>query len=369
MKRAITTKRAKATVPSERTHSGRFTDLDTDKLRGGYYTSPEIAEWLAAWAVRTPKDRVLEPSCGDGQFLEAAVRRFGQLGAHGPILANLITGVEIFPQEADRARARLRPAIGPRARYAVETADFFGWWQQSAQPAFDAVIGNPPFIRYQTFPEPHRSRAIEIMTGLGLTPNRLTNIWVPFVVAAAASLRANGRLVLPAELLQVTYAAQLRSFLTDRFRKIDIIACNELIFEKAEQEVVLLLADGALEEASAKNVCRVAMTETKTVAQILSQSALKVVATSEPKTISHDHEKWLKYFLSVREIAFMRELRASKVAAPLSAHASVDVGVVTGKNEFFVLTSDQVDELGNRRIHDPSCIPVGPAKGGTNQQE
>ena len=86
------------------------------------------------------------------------------------------------------------------------------------------------------------------MTELGLKPNRLTNIWVPFVVAAAASLRPGGRLalVLPAELLQVSYAAQLRSFLIDRFSRIDIIACNELLFDKAEQEVVLLLADGAL---------------------------------------------------------------------------------------------------------------------------
>ncbi|MFZ0424239.1 MAG: N-6 DNA methylase [Xanthobacteraceae bacterium] len=347
MKRAVSPKE-KIIVAAERTHSGRFTDLDADKLRGGYYTSPEIAAWLAAWAIRTPNDRVLEPSCGDGEFLTAAVHRFGELGLRGPSLANLLTGVEIFPQEADHARSRLRSEIGARVRDVVETGDFFAWWTQSTQPAFDVVIGNPPFIRYQTFPEPHRGRAIEIMKSLGLTPNKLTNIWVPFVVAAVASLRPNGRLalVLPAELLQVTYAGQLRSFLTDRFRQIDIVACNELIFEKAEQEVVLLLADGALTEASSKNVCRVAMTETKTVADILSQPAVKMVAASQPKTISHDSEKWLKYFLSAREIAFMRELRASKIAAPLSKHASIDVGVVTGKNEFFVLTGDQIDELG-----------------------
>ena len=135
----------------------------------------------------------------------------------------------------------------------------------------DAVIGNPPFIRYQTFPEPFRSRAMMIMGQLGLTPNKLTNIWVPFVVAAAASLRPGGRLamVLPAELLQVTYAAQLRSFLNDRFSRIDIVACNELFFENAEQEVVLLLAEGALSKPSTTNVCRIALTETKTVSQLI----------------------------------------------------------------------------------------------------
>ena len=60
--------------------SGRFADLDYDKLRGGYYTSSEVAAWLCAWAIRHASDVVLEPSCGDGSFLVAAADRFTQLG-------------------------------------------------------------------------------------------------------------------------------------------------------------------------------------------------------------------------------------------------------------------------------------------------
>jgi len=102
------------------------------------------------------------------------------------------------------------------------------------------------------FPEPHRSRAIGLMVKQGLSSNRLTNIRVPFVVAAVSSLQPGGRLglVLPAELLQVSYAAQLRSFLTDHFDRIDIPTWNDLFVDNAEQEVVLPLADGALPAAS-----------------------------------------------------------------------------------------------------------------------
>lgn len=330
------------------TNSGRFLDLQPDKLRGGYYTSAEVAEWLCAWAIRSPNDRVLEPSCGDGAFLAAAATAFAERGLPGPAIADRLTGVEILADEADRARARLRPLLGLRVLDAVVNGDFFGWWVGTDQSAFDAVIGNPPFIRYQTFPEPHRSRAMAVMEAAGLTPNRLTNIWVPFVVASVLSLRPGGRLalVLPAELLQVTYAAQLRSFLTDRFARIDIVACNELFFDKAEQEVVLLLADGALARASEANPCRVALTEAATVAEVTSRNPVAVLASAQPKTIRHDHEKWLKYFLTEREIAFMRELRASPVTTAMGTHATVDVGVVTGKNEFFVLSGSQVDDLG-----------------------
>ncbi len=327
----------------------RFTNVGQDKLRGGYYTSSTIAAWLCAWAIRTPTDRVLEPSCGDGAFLEAAARRFIELGASRSAIADSLTGVEIMPAEAALARTRLQHVLGRcSAQEVVETADFFGWWQENNRPSFDVVVGNPPFIRYQIFPEPNRSRAMAIMAESGLTPNRLTNIWVPFVVASVASLRPNGRLalVLPAELLQVTYAAQLRSFLTDRFACIDIIACNELFFEKAEQEVVLLLADEALERGSESNACRVTMTETRTRAEITEKTPSAVLANAQPKTIRHDHEKWLKYFLTEYEISFMRSLRSSDVVTTLATYVGVDVGVVTGNNQFFVLTNDQVAELG-----------------------
>lgn len=335
-------------VSSGEAPRGRFADLDEDKLRGGYYTSTRVAEWLCGWAIQSASDTVLEPSCGDGAFVEAAARRLLALGATPDKIARQLTGVEIIPAEALAAADRLRPGLGKAADKIVRNSDFFAWWQGTEQPAYDAIIGNPPFIRYQSFPEPHRTLAMAIMGQQGLTPNRLTNIWVPFVVAATASLKPGGRLalVLPAEILQVTYAAQLRSYLTDRFARIDVIACNELFFEKAEQEVVLLLADGALPAASEENECRVALTAADTVADITGSKPALLLKQAEPKTIRHDSEKWLKYFLNNRQISFMRALRDAEITASMSVHASIDVGVVTGKNEFFVLSADQVDALG-----------------------
>jgi adenine-specific DNA-methyltransferase len=342
---------------------GRFTDLDADKLRGGYYTPRELAAWLCGWAVRSAADRVLEPSCGDGVFLAAAAERLAGLGTAASDVAGQLTGVEIVPGEAAAARARLHGRLGAGAADVVAVGDFFDWWRQPGRAHFDAVVGNPPFIRYQSFPEPHRGRAMAILAGLGLVPNRLTNIWVPFVAAAAASLRAGGRLalVLPAELLQVSYASQLRSYLTGRFTRIDLIACNDLPFAKAEQEVVLLLADGAGGSehfTPGSTDCRVTLTETRGVAEVTGRTPPAVLAGAVPKTVRHGDEKWLKYFLTAREIDLMRELRGAAAPGPgregfrrcgavttLAAHAGVDVGVVTGRNEFFVLSRRRVEDL------------------------
>lgn len=338
----------KKATRTARTNSGRYFDLDADKLRGGYYTPRDIAEWLCAWAIRTKNDVVLEPSCGDGAFLEAAASQLRALGSRGAECADQLFGIEIIAEEADRTRSRLASKAGIQEDDVVETGDFFAWWKRSRRPLFDVVVGNPPFIRYQSFPEPHRSRAMQIMKEQGLSPNKLTNIWVPFVVAAAATLRTGGRmaLVLPAELLQVSYAAQLRSFLTNRFGRLDLIACNELFFKNAEQEVLLLLADEARPPPPEKNSCRVALTESNLVKDITDRTPASVLGSASPKTVRHDSEKWLKYFLKGSEIALMRELRDSEAATPLSTFASVNVGVVTGKNQFFVLRKSEIEAHG-----------------------
>ncbi|MEJ1936600.1 N-6 DNA methylase, partial [Nostoc sp. NIES-2111] len=249
---------------------GRFASQSPDKLRGGYYTSQAIADWLAKWAVRRTTDHVLEPSCGDGNVLCSAITRLKGLGATPTHIGRQIKGIEVLPTEAAKARSRAHSLIGKFGDSTVLAADFFEWGNATTT-RFDAVVGNPPFIRYQSFPEPSRTLAMKLMSEAGLTPNKLTNIWVPFVVASIGLLNPGGRLalVIPAELLQVTYAAQLRAFLTDSFQSVALISCNELFFEGAQQEVLLLLADGRLEISARGNNCSVSVTQANTVADLL----------------------------------------------------------------------------------------------------
>jgi adenine-specific DNA methylase len=311
------------------------------KLRGGYYTPRLLASWLTDWAVQTSADTVLEPSCGDGIFVDCAIQRLRSLGATPGAIVRQVRAVEIAAAEARKASERGSEVLR-RARLPVVAGDFFDWSLANRGLRFDCIVGNPPFIRYQNFPEPSRSRAMSIMVKSGLAPNRLTNIWVPFVVAAANHLAPNGRLamVLPAELLQVSYAAQLRSFLVDRFADMELVSCNDLVFKHAQQEVVLLLASGRLEAPDATNRCGINLIEAQSAEQVLAHHPMRSRRTA--KVVNHDSEKWLKYFLSTREIAFMRALRRHDKIARLSQHAEIDVGVVTGRNEFFVLTNDEV---------------------------
>jgi len=325
------------------TEPTRFKDASRDKLRGGYYTPQGVADAVCRWAIRSRADTVLEPSCGDGAFLRAAARRLTCLCERAVRIGGQVTGVEITPEESQKAAAAFRDATGEDCT--VHTGDFFEWAVFGPSRSFDCVVGNPPFIRYQNFPLSARGLAMALMERVGLRPNRLTNIWVPFVVGAVLCLRENGRLamLLPAELLQVSYAAQLRQFLADSFRRLTIFTCNEMFFDKAEQEVVLLAAEGKLASANSANRCDIAMIETHSVDELLSGELRTERVEQEVKFVQHETEKWLKYFLSAREIELMRSLREHPGVVALGHHATVDVGVVTGKNEFFVLSCEDTE--------------------------
>ena len=155
-----------------------------NKLRGGYYTPDDVARFICEWAITSESDTVLEPSCGDGTFVEASLNRLRDLGAEAP--SDQVTGIELYAEEAEKAAARGGNII---------CGDFFSQCRDGVGlKRYDAIVGNPPFIRYQDFEEDYRAVAFDLMHHYGFSPNRLTNIWLPFLVICCHLLGDNGRL-------------------------------------------------------------------------------------------------------------------------------------------------------------------------------
>lgn len=329
------------------------------KLRGGYYTPQPVADFLAKWAIKSSHDKVLEPSCGDGILIESAIKALIEKGSAKQEAVNQVHGVELEQPERLKTLERIR-ALGGRSQESnIQLGDFFTYCKenladsdllaicdQRPKVSFDAIIGNPPFIRYQNFQEEHRRPAFEIMQRAGLSPNRLTNSWVPFVVAASFLLSEKGRLalVIPAELLQVNYAAELRRFLSDYFRQITLITFQKLVFAGIQQEVVLLLA-----ERSGNGVSGIRTIELGGLDDLAGYEHTDFVHR-ELKPMDHSTEKWTQYFLSKKEIGLMRELRGHPQLTESGKVIDVDVGIVTGQNQFFVLNNTRAKELSLKRF-------------------
>ena len=312
------------------------------KLRGGYYTPKPIADFLARWAIQTPTTKVLEPSCGDGILLEAAVEALVACGAEKASAANLIQGIELDPQEAQKASERIQALSGSLFPAHISVGDFFAYCQTYLfeNKLFDAIVGNPPFIRYQNFPENHRAMAFYLMQQAGLHPNRLTNSWVPFLVAATLLLKKTGRLalVIPAELLQVNYAAELRYFLSKYYSYLTLITFKKLVFDGIQQEIVLLLG-----EKNGSEHTGIRTIELDGIDDLASYEYATFLG-EKLKEMDHSTEKWTMYFLAEKELQLLRALKSNSKLTTAGNVIGVDVGIVTGLNEFFVLTEQQVEE-------------------------
>jgi adenine-specific DNA methylase len=304
------------------------TAASADKVRGGYYTPAAVARFLARWA-RAAGPKILEPSCGDGAILR-------ELAA----LSGRTRGVELVAPEAAKARAYAR----------VDTENLFTWLRDGDAGGWDAVAGNPPYIRFGNWAAEQREPALELMRRSGLRPTRLTNAWVPFVVASTILTRDGGRvgLVLPAELLQVTYAAQLREFLLSRFAEITLVTFERLVFDGILQEVVLFCG-----VVGSNGTARIRMVHLDD-ADALAGAELDVQHIPLRPALLHESEKWTKYFLQPDQIQLLRALKCSDTMTSLGRVADVDVGIVTGRNSFFTFTDAQAEAL---RLTQ-HCVPL-----------
>jgi adenine-specific DNA-methyltransferase len=299
-----------------------------EKLRGGFYTPEPIAEFILRWGINGCENLdILEPSCGDGVFLEQLKVLKAQY--------NSITAIEYDEEEAQKAdKIEL-------SNKQIINADFHTYCNNTLQ-RFDLIIGNPPYIRYQFFERQQQVEAEDIFIKAGLTYSKLTNAWVSFVVGSSLLLKDSGGkigFVLPAEILQVSFALQLRKFLAHFYNKINIISFEKLVFPNIQQEVVLLLCEkNDTKEHNIEHIELKDASELKT----LDTARLK----SPQKKIDFKSNKWTFYFLSQEEIDFLENIAKRKNIPTLGKYANVEVGITTGANDYFTVPYSTVEEYG-----------------------
>lgn len=303
-----------------------ITEASAEKLRGGFYTPEPLAEFIMKWGINgTTNADILEPSCGDGVFIE----QLRDLNLN----YNTITAVELNEIEAkkvDKIELKNKQVINK---------DFHSYCNNTLQ-RFDLIVGNPPYIRYQFFDRQQQIEAGDIFIRAGLTYSKLTNAWVSFVVGSSLLLKDKGGkigFVLPAEILQVSFALQLRRFIAQFYNKINIISFEKLVFPNIQQEVILLLCEkNATKEHNIEHI------ELKDAHELRSLDT--AILKSPQKKIDFKSNKWTFYFLDQEEIDFLETIAKRRNIPTLGKFAKVEVGITTGSNDFFTVPLTTVEE-------------------------
>lgn len=287
------------------------------KETGAYYTPNAVVDSLLHWAVRSERDRLIDPSCGDGQFISQHRNSVGI--------------------ERDPVTVKIAVERAPRA--VIHEADFFSWATNTSE-RFDCAAGNPPFIRYQTFKGEVRETAMQLCAQVGAKFSGLASSWAPFLVAVATLLKPKGRMafVVPAEIGHAPYSAPLIEYLVSHFAVVHVVAVRDKLFPDLSEDCWLLYAEGfggstdeirfsALASfihmtAPPANFIRIGMSDWRTWGRRLRPYLMKSEA---------------------REL--YREIVGHEHTARFGELANIGIGYVSGANDFFHLRPSEASRL------------------------
>lgn len=310
------------------------------KARGAFFTPPAIADYLASWAVdEDPSARILDPTCGESVFLQAAARELEAAGADGKRLGDQVFGIDTEPESVARSRDSLS-ADGYAATLTVR--DFFEIPAPNqigcTLPEMDAIIGNPPYIRYQEHAGAARKRSRAAALAQGVRLSGLASSWAALLVHACSFLKKDGRLamVLPAELLTVGYAEPVRKWLRQRFAAVHLVMFERLQFADASERVLLVIARGS----GGCNAFSLLPVEDAADLQ-----SLKLFGPTHFTVAPADSGKWSDLLLSTEQRQIFKRVMDGH-CTNLGSYGSVELGSVTGANSFFALSEETRRESG-----------------------
>jgi adenine-specific DNA-methyltransferase len=194
------------------------------RARGVFYTPVEIANWIVAqtygpslreWNGAEPPPKLLDPACGAGVFLQAAIAALQdrclqlQLSKTEQELAitQAIFGIDIDVSTVMKARQQTKlPASNLKCADALTESDL---------GSFDVVVGNPPYVSIREMARSHTPEYVNGLRERFQTARGNFDLYVLFIERALQLLKPGGRLglIVPNKWATLDYARKLREML------------------------------------------------------------------------------------------------------------------------------------------------------------
>ena len=392
-----------------------YEELIPDEERhrlGQFYTPPPIAELIVKWAVRGPKDVILDPAVGSGTFPVKAYQRLMGLkteqhrksreqidsgAVHKEILSQLYADdINPFPAHLTSMNLAMRNVQYPTSEMNIIVEDFFNLRSKMVVltshvvktprgetrkhitiPAFDAIVANPPYTRgVEITDKTQRSinRSIEkllkkykLSGGIG----KETGIYVYFMIHALSFLKKNGRIgmIVSNSWLQSGYGINFCNFLLDHFKVKAVIDFNQRLFRVPLIATCVLLLEKE-ENAKDRNKNKAVFLYVNAESKV--EEILDAIDNSEEwktKFLSNTvkqgdlpkDQKWIKEFFDTEEIesAILDSPLTALTSALFEPRYGNILGVTarggTGADRFFYLSQQDVRKWG---IPDSYLSPV-----------
>lgn len=191
------------------------------KQIGAFYTPDELVDAVLEAIDYNPeadyKKSILDPACGDGQFLVKISEKICQLKEKENIIDGLynLFGYDIDENAVRKTKERLDNVI---SKYKPELSGFINWavykkdsLSITKHRSYDIIIGNPPFVRIQEMTEAQKA----VVAQYEFCSYGSYDLYLAFVELGIKLLKENGVLafILPNSFMYTSSAKIMREYI------------------------------------------------------------------------------------------------------------------------------------------------------------
>ncbi len=341
------------------------------KEQGIYYTPTWVVDYIVKNTVGeiikkldAKNIKILDPACGSGSFLikafdylynhfssndETKQHRIDSQGAYSiktEILKNNLYGVDLDNKAVEITKLNLLLKAAEKYRKLPEEVDMrvrngnsliddendgfhaFKWTGDFKEGSFDAVIGNPPYIRIQTLDE----KNVDYFNSHYEAATKNYDIYALFVEKGLSLLKEGGVLgfILPSKFFNADYGAGLRKVIAKNKALYKIVDFKDFqVFESATTYTCLLF----LKKSKNKNFEYLELSnkdELNTSSRTLMKFQYKKSIQAQPS----GEENW--NFVGGENKSIMEKLRSIKLKLG-NISENIFQGIITGADKIFIL--------------------------------
>lgn len=293
--------------------------MTNKKHTGSYYTPSKMADFIVKHISQSFRHKenitILEPSVGDGAFVIPLISNFENIS---------MTVIDIDESELMKSVSTLNNSE-IRNSYICKDFLFCDAVEEKLNPEYSLIIGNPPYIKKTLLSEEQLQKCREIHDSFNLSQRSINNIWTSFLLKSISLLAHDGVLafVLPADLLQVKFAEELRILLKTVFERVEIFTFSNLLFECKGQDTIILFGYKT-------------STDPGLFFTNIEGTDFDDNIDLEPNLFMTDNEiKWNHHILSSDELEFLYSLKSQ--IRNVDHFCDSKPGIVTAANDFFIV--------------------------------
>jgi len=329
----------------------------TEGNKGQVYTRPEVVVFMLKVIGLDDLDgienvRILEPSCGEGEFVVAIVQRLIKDKPNVDKLLGSLVAVDLVGTSIGVAKAKVTKLLAQHNYSAKDIAQLLDDWFLQADflledldADFTHVIGNPPYVRLESIPKTllkdYRQR-FKTMTDRA-------DLYIPFFEKSLSLLRQDGKLsfLCTDRWTKNTYGRALRQFISGGYSlEVFIDLYNSDAFASD------VLTYPAITQIVNKPCSETVLYKTKDFSDGEAVDILKAVNGQKTnvecrKGIVDGPKPWL---VAPKVQSSLIHKLEQNFPTLEEAGCRVHVGVATGANKVFIVDKDEVDIEASRLV-------------------